>query len=146
MCDAAPGSGLISQFRCCLAADQRPAFDGTPVAGLPVGVFGFQDEAGLDGEAKTNDLSRKSFSRELLKQNCEGHILGMLRLCARPASGTRGPLSKTDQKGPGQIETLLVINAHAADRKSQEPKAKSLNVASRGRIRLHLLEKKNEHA
>jgi hypothetical protein len=58
-----------------------------------------------------------------LKLHGEGHILGMLRLCARPASGTRAPLSKTDQKDLGQTETLLVINAHAADRKSQKPKA-----------------------
>src|SRR5258708_17906134 len=31
-------------------ADKRPAFDGTPVAGLPVSIFGFQGEAGIDDE------------------------------------------------------------------------------------------------
>src|ERR1051326_4437422 len=35
-----------------LAADERPAFDGTPVAGLPVSVFDFQDEAGVDDEVE----------------------------------------------------------------------------------------------
>ena len=33
----------------------------------------------------------------------------MLRLCARPVSGTRAPLSKTAQKELGQTETLPVV-------------------------------------
>src|SRR5438270_3691103 len=35
-----------------LAADEGPPFDGTPVAGLPVSVFDFQDEAGIDDEVE----------------------------------------------------------------------------------------------
>ena len=37
-----------SFYPVCFAVDQRPALDGTPVAGLPVGKFGFQDEAGIE--------------------------------------------------------------------------------------------------
>jgi hypothetical protein len=39
-------------------------------------------------------LEEKSFESSL-KQYGEGKILGILRLCARPASGTRAPLSMT---------------------------------------------------
>jgi hypothetical protein len=47
----------------CLAADQRPAFDGTPVAGLPVGVFGFQNEARLDGEVERGLILKADVNR-----------------------------------------------------------------------------------
>jgi len=32
--------------------DQRPALDGTPIAGLPIGEFGLHDEAGIDEEVQ----------------------------------------------------------------------------------------------
>src|SRR5207302_6593895 len=35
------------------AVDQRPALEGTPVAGFPVGVFSFKDEAGIDDEVES---------------------------------------------------------------------------------------------
>jgi hypothetical protein len=35
-----------------LAVDQRPLFEGTPVPGLPIGVFGFQGEAGFSVKRK----------------------------------------------------------------------------------------------
>ena len=47
---AAPAVGKSSFYPVGFAVDQRPALDGTPVAGFPVGVFGFQDEAGIDDE------------------------------------------------------------------------------------------------
>jgi hypothetical protein len=50
---------------------------------------------------ENKDLSIR-VSRELPETEWWGNILGMLRLCARPASGTRAPLSKTDQKELGQ--------------------------------------------
>jgi hypothetical protein len=50
----------------CFAVDQRPALDGTPVAGLPVGVFGFKDEAGID------DKMQRGF---ILKADVNGMIL-----------------------------------------------------------------------
>ncbi len=37
-----------TESRC--AGDERPALDGTPVAGFPVSVFGVQGKAGLDDE------------------------------------------------------------------------------------------------
>jgi hypothetical protein len=55
---------------------------------------------------KTNDLSRR-FRENSLKQHCEGHIPGMLRLCARPASGTRAPLSTTDRKSLVKLRHYL---------------------------------------
>ena len=56
-----------------------------------------------------NDLREKEFRENSLKQYGEGNILGILRLCARPASGTHAPLSMTDQKGLSQTETLPKI-------------------------------------
>jgi hypothetical protein len=49
----------------------------------------------------------REFRENSLNQYGKGHILGMLRLCARPAIGTRAPLSKTGEKELGQTETLL---------------------------------------
>jgi hypothetical protein len=62
----APGRQHHLSIPVCLAADQRPAFDGTPVAGLPVGVFGFQDEAGID------DKMQRGF---ILKADVNGMVL-----------------------------------------------------------------------
>ena len=47
----------------CLAADQRPVFDRTPIPGLPVGVFGFQNEAGLDGEVERGLILKADVNR-----------------------------------------------------------------------------------
>jgi len=47
----------------CLAADQRPALDRTPVTGLPVGVFGFQNEPGLDGEVQRGFVLKADVNR-----------------------------------------------------------------------------------
>ena len=33
-------------------AESGPALDASPVAGLPVSVFGFQEKAGIDGEVQ----------------------------------------------------------------------------------------------
>jgi hypothetical protein len=49
-------------------------------------------------------------------------LIENIYLCL-PALVPQAELAKTDQKELGQTETLLVINAHAADRKSQKPKA-----------------------
>src|SRR4051794_31904789 len=50
------------------------------------------------------------FRENSLQRHCEGHILGMLRLCARPASGTRAPLSTTGHKelGPNTKPAPLI--------------------------------------
>ena len=37
----------------CLAANQRPTLEGTPVACLPVRIFGFQGETGIDDDVQT---------------------------------------------------------------------------------------------
>jgi len=50
----------------CFAMDQRPALERTPIAGPPVSVFGFQDEAGID------DKMQRSF---ILKADVNGMIL-----------------------------------------------------------------------
>src|SRR6185369_3576814 len=47
-----------SLYPVCFAVDQRPALDGTPVAGLPVGVFGLQDEP------RINDKMQRGFVLE----------------------------------------------------------------------------------
>src|SRR5437879_870862 len=47
---AAPAVRKSSFYPMGFAVDQRPALDGTPVACFPVGVFGFQDEPGIDDE------------------------------------------------------------------------------------------------
>jgi hypothetical protein len=39
-----------------LAADERPSFDATPVARLPVRVFGFKREAGLNHEVHDSSI------------------------------------------------------------------------------------------
>lgn len=36
-----------------LAADEGPAFDGAQIAGLPIRMFAFQDEAGIDDEVES---------------------------------------------------------------------------------------------
>ena len=46
-----------------LATDERPALDGTPVAGLPVSVFGFQDETGIDDEVKRGFILKADIYR-----------------------------------------------------------------------------------
>src|SRR5262245_33897440 len=40
------------------AADERPAFDATPVARLPVRVSGFDGEAGIDGEVHRGPVGK----------------------------------------------------------------------------------------
>ena len=59
----APPAVASSLNPMCLAADQRPAFDGTPIPGLPVGVFGFQNEAGLDGEVERGLVLKADLNR-----------------------------------------------------------------------------------
>ena len=43
-----PSSFYLVRF----TVDQRPALDGTPVAGLPVGIFGFKNKAGIDDKVQ----------------------------------------------------------------------------------------------
>ena len=47
----------------CLAADQRPALDRTPVAGLPVRIFAFQNEAGFNGEVERGLILKADVNR-----------------------------------------------------------------------------------
>src|ERR1700740_281383 len=70
-----PGAGRRSHVRrrprqwesplnpVCLAADRRPAFDKTPVVGLPVSIFGFQGEAGIDGEVQRGLVLKADLNR-----------------------------------------------------------------------------------
>ena len=46
--------------------DQRPVLDGTPVAGLPVCVFGFQCEAGIDNEVQRGFVLKADVNRMVL--------------------------------------------------------------------------------
>ena len=48
------------------AVNQRPAFDRTPVAGLPVGVFGFQDEPGIDYKMQRGLVLKADVNRMVL--------------------------------------------------------------------------------
>lgn len=46
--------------------DQRPALDGTPVACLPVGVFGFKDEPGIDDKMQRGFVLKADVNRMVL--------------------------------------------------------------------------------
>lgn len=46
--------------------DQRPALDGTPVAGLPVGEFGFHDEARINDEVQRGFVLETDVNRVVL--------------------------------------------------------------------------------
>ena len=48
------------------AVDQRPALNGTPAAGLPVDIFGFQDEAGINDEVKRGFVLKPDVNRVML--------------------------------------------------------------------------------
>jgi hypothetical protein len=46
--------------------DQRPALDGTPVAGLPISVFGLQDERGINGKMQRRFVLKADLNRMAL--------------------------------------------------------------------------------
>jgi hypothetical protein len=43
--------------------DQRPALNGTPVACLQIGIFGFQDEPGIDGKVQRGFVLKADVNR-----------------------------------------------------------------------------------
>ena len=49
-----------------LAADEWPALDGAQVAGLPIRVFGFQDEAGIDDEVENSFVLKADVYRMIV--------------------------------------------------------------------------------
>jgi hypothetical protein len=63
---AAPGGEDLAFYPVCFAVDQRPALDGTPVAGFPVGVFGFKNEAGIDDEVERSLVLKANVNRMVL--------------------------------------------------------------------------------
>jgi len=56
----------LTVYPVCFAVDQRPALDRTPVAGLPVGVFGFQDEPGIDYKMQRGLVLKAHVNRMVL--------------------------------------------------------------------------------
>ena len=48
------------------AVDQRPAFNGTPVPGFPVGIFGFKGEAGIDYKMQRGFVLKADVNRMVL--------------------------------------------------------------------------------
>jgi len=44
-------------------ADQRPSLDRAPVAGLHIGIFGFQDEPGIDGKVQRGFVLKADVNR-----------------------------------------------------------------------------------
>jgi hypothetical protein len=49
--------------------DQRPALDGTPVAGLPVGVFRLQDESGIYNKVQGGLVFKSDVNRMVLARS-----------------------------------------------------------------------------
>jgi hypothetical protein len=82
----------------------RECFFATPHQGILPKLF----RLFLSTENKM--LWAEEFRENSLKQNCDGKHPRDASACARPASGTRTPLSKTDQKELGQTDPLPEIH------------------------------------
>ena len=63
-----------------LAADERPAFDGAQVAGLPVAVFGIEIETGIDNEVQRGLVLKADVDRMVVACGVDLGVLDDLAL------------------------------------------------------------------
>src|SRR5579864_5802967 len=58
-----------------LAANERPALDATPIAGLPVRVFGAEREAGLDNKVHAGFILKANGNAVILASGKEFNVV-----------------------------------------------------------------------